>query len=409
MSEKLSKIGSVFFLSVYIFFLVFGFKIINIALIALILFVLLDWKRTKKNIYTYLRSYKIAYAVIGIFLGYQFLHGLFFQELGEKRFGLLGLVALSSIVLSWFSDIRILLKIYLSVLTVLAVRGMANVTNYYFDSINFNMVEGGHINGLLLVSRPYLGFLLALGILFCAYLIRFSYGKIKWFYCGLSFFYIVYLIIIGNRIQLVSLVFVLLIYILIYLKTNWKYKTLGLLAVCLSILSVFYFSTTLKKRFELSSFNQSEIIEKLKEQEPRIIIWSCAKELAKERDFNKLIGLGKEKLLQAKMADCYDVKTKNNRLREYFMKSLFGTHNQFIEYYLLTGFFGFLAFAGVFFYFWKILKKEFIPMAMLILLFNFCMVENLMNVQLGSYLFGFVIWLCLSINQTFKHKNDFSF
>jgi hypothetical protein len=48
MSEKLSKIGSVFFLSVYIFFLVFGFKIINIALIALILFVLLDWKRTKK-------------------------------------------------------------------------------------------------------------------------------------------------------------------------------------------------------------------------------------------------------------------------------------------------------------------------------------------------------------------------
>ncbi|MBN8105843.1 hypothetical protein, partial [Vibrio vulnificus] len=78
---------------------------------------------------------------------------------------------------------------------------------------------------------------------------------------------------------------------------------------------------------------------------------------------------------------------------------LFNTHNQFVEYYLLSGIIGLSLFLSLFFNIGIVIRRNFHSIALLVCLFNFCLVENLMDRQLGAYLIGLTLFLALKINE----------
>lgn len=399
MKKKGIAIGKNVLLATYVSFLVFDFKIINLVVLAILLFFLVDFKENKMQGYANWKENRLIYGTLLALIVFQLLHGLFFRDLGEKRFGLLGLLLVSSTVLLWLKDIRMILYLYLTCLLLLVLAGSYNLLHYYLTTDYFTINSGGHIDTLLIVARPYVGFMLSLGILLSLYLSRIQ-NQYKLYWAVLGMFFFAYLVFIGNRIQIVSLSFAALLYVVVYMKANWKKKLLGLVAFSTAIYLLLALTPTLKERFALHSLTTWEnVITRLEQKEPRVLIWKCAFSFTKEDTFSSWYGLGKVQTLDDQLAGCYESKTIGNPMRDYFLEALFNTHNQFIEYYVLTGIGGVGLLFLLFGFIVAKVKRYFIPMALTFALFNFCMVENLFNRQLGVYLFGFVLTLILMLDQ----------
>ncbi|MGG5506658.1 MULTISPECIES: O-antigen ligase family protein [unclassified Myroides] len=395
MKEKGITIIKHVLLVTYVGFLVFDFKIINLALVALLLFFLFSFKENKAQLYTNWKENRFVYGTLLTLIGFQLIHGALFADLSEKRFGFLAILFASSTILLWIKDIRIILYCYLSCLLLLVVTGSFNLLQYYLTTDYFTINKGGHIDTLLVVARPYVGFMLNIGILISLFLSR-RQNKHKVFYILLSLFFFAYLAFIGNRIQIVSLILVALLYGIFYMKTSGIKKVIGLLGFSSVIVLLFTFTPTLKERFELNSLTTLDnLVWRLEQKEPRVLIWKCAFSFTTEETFNPLYGLGRVQTLDDKLAQCYEDNTHGNPMRDYFLEALFNTHNQFIEYYVLTGVIGVGLLLLLFGSLLAKVKRFFIPVALTCSLFNFCFVENLFNRQLGVYLFGFVLTLIL--------------
>ena len=391
-------------LAIYVSFLVFDFKIINIVVLAIFLFFLVNFKDNKTQGYLNWKANRHIYGTLIALIGFQFIHGLFFDDLSEKRFGLLGLLLASSIILLWLKNLRIILYLYVSCLFLLVLAGSYNLIDYYLTTDYFTIKSGGHVDALLVVARPYLGFMLSVGIFISLYLSR-IHIQYKIYFALLAVFFFAYLVFIGNRIQIVSLSLATLLYVVFYMKANWKKKIMGLLAFSTAIYLLLTITPTLKERFVLQSLTSWEnVVARLEQKEPRVLIWKCAYSFTQEESFSPWYGLGKVQTLDDQLAACYESQTIGNPMRDYFLEALFNTHNQFMEYYVLTGIVGvgllFLLFGFVI----AKVRRYFIPMALTFALFNFCMVENLFNRQLGVYLFGFVLTLILMIDQQERKK-----
>ena len=394
-------------LSFYLVCLVFDFKIVNIALLLLLFTSVITILKDRESIYNNFKENVVVYSVVLLFFLYQLLHGVFNFELSEKRIGLLFLFIGSLFVMTRILDIRWFIKVFIGCLGLVVLGGCYNILNYYFQSEEFNLVAGAHINPMLIVDRPYLGFLLGIGIVlgFFMYNLEKKIGNTNKFWLFIPLIFFSYLIFVGNRVQLLSLIFLAFVYAFFYLKTTWKKKLYFSTFFLLGILSVFTLSDTLKQRFALASFDNEEIINSLAEKEPRVIIWKCTKSIWLENSTNVFFGVGKVQILEDKLADCYDRKTINNRLRGYFLDALFNTHNQFLEYLVLTGTVGFGLFLSVFITLFIKVRTNFYSTALLCLLFNFCCVENLFDIQLGSYFMGFTIGLILLLDKFFNRKS----
>ncbi|WP_158962013.1 O-antigen ligase family protein [Myroides fluvii] len=397
MKEKIRMAIGNTLLFTYIAFLVFGFKIVNLALVGVLVFFLSTFKYNKAQVSHHLNENKKIYIVLLALISFQFIHGMFFQDLHEKRFGLLPLLFGSAIVLLWVADIRKILYIYLTCLVLLVGKGGYNILTYYLTTDYFTINSGGHIDAMLVVARPYLGFMLNIGILLCIYLYQIQ-KKYRVYYLFLSVFFFAYLVFIGNRMQVVSLLLLALLYFVFYMKANGSKKILSLLVLGISVFLLFTYTSTLKERFEMDSFTSLDhLFSRLEKKEPRVLIWKCAWSFTQESSFQPLYGLGKVETIDRQLAACYEDKTKDNPMRGYFLDALFNTHNQFLEYYVLTGIGGISLLLLFFGLLVAKVKRYFIPMALLLSLFNFCLVENLFNRQLGVYLFGFVLTLILFI------------
>ncbi|MBB1139439.1 O-antigen ligase family protein [Myroides sp. WP-1] len=393
MKEKAITIIKHTLLATYVGFLVFNFKIINLALLALLLFFLVTFKENRAQLFANWKENRLIYGTLLAMIVFQWIHGVIFDDLSEKRFGFLAILFASSTVLLWIKDIRFILYCYLSCLLLLVVIGSYNLLQYYLTTDYFTINKGGHIDTLLVVARPYVGFMLNIGILISLYLSR-RQNKYKLYFILLSLLFLTYLAFIGNRIQIVSLILVALLYGIFYMKTNWIKKAIGLFGFSMAIVLLFALTPTLKERFELNSLSTLDnLVSRLEQKEPRVLIWKCAFSFTHEDTFNPIQGLGKVKTLDDKLAQCYEDNTHGNPMRDYFLEALFNTHNQFIEYYVLTGVVGGGLLCLLFAFLLVKVKRFFIPIALTCSLFNFCFVENLFNRQLGVYLFGFVLTL----------------
>lgn len=394
---------------VYIVFLTFGLSIVNIALIALILLYIVDFSRSKYLIIDKINKNKKIYFLFIFSALFQIVIAFLANDISDRRVGYLGLQLLAIVVLLRVENIKIILNTFLLSLVGLIVLGSFNLVEYYLSTGEFNMRGGGHINKLLIIARPYLGFLLSIGIFVSLYLFRIVQEKYKIVYALLPILFIIYLGIISNRIQVLSLLFIAIFYFIFYLRVSILKKVVAISSLIILLIGSLQFNSNLKDRFGLSSLsnNKLSLIESFSHIEPRVTIWKCTFGIINEDNFNHLKGIGNMEVLLSKLEICYDVSTVNNPMRGYFLSDTFNTHNQFLEYYVLSGIVGFLILGAVFILLFIKVKKYFIPTALLVTLFNFCFVENLFDRQIGSYFFGFTIFLILLIHSNNIKKINF--
>lgn len=395
--------------SIYIVFLTFGLSIVNIALIALILLYIIDFKKTKSLMIAKLKQHKTIYLLFLASALFQIIIAFFANDLGDRRIGYLGLQLFAIIILLRTENIKVILNTFLISLVCLVLVGSFNLLNYYLSTGEFNMKGGGHINKLLVVARPYLGFLLSIGTFVSLYLFKEIKAKYRAIYILLPVFFIIYLGVISNRIQILSLLLITILYFVFYLRVSILKKVTAISSMIVVLAIALQFNSNLKERFGLSGISKDNLslIDRLSHIEPRVTIWKCTFGIIREDSFNHLKGIGNMEVLLSKLGVCYDVSTIDNPMRGYFLSDLFNTHNQFLEYYVLSGLIGFLILASVFIVLFRNVKNQFIPTAMLVTLFNFCFVDNLFDRQIGSYFFGFTIFLILLIYTNKKKQLNF--
>src|SRR5690606_33740233 len=131
---------------------------------------------------------------------------------------------------------------------ILILIGLFKIINAYLFKPNFNLKEGSLVNKLLILERPYLGFVCILSVLILMFLIR-KKPKFKNLYLLLILVFGGYVIFISARLALISLIIVLITYFIGYAKLKWRYKALSFLLIIVSFFGFNFINPTLADRF----------------------------------------------------------------------------------------------------------------------------------------------------------------
>jgi len=257
---------------------------------------------------------------------------------------------------------------------------------------------------ILLVDRLYLGLLSVLSILVSYKSIRPKFHSNNQFYLGNIILNIVFLFIIGSKVALVILVALLLLRQ--FYGPRRKLRML-IMAGVLALTSVVLISS--ESNFVKNYLNGSGVKAEQRYKEAslhmdfREIIWKCAYEMgvAKENNFFGIGFNGTKKELIA----CYDQRIVDTKTKNFFRSNKFNTHNQFMDFYLSTGYVGVVLFIGILLTLFFQYRKQFFPVALLVTIVMFGMAESFFHRQIGAYYFGFILIVLLS-NNTFLQRSS---
>jgi O-antigen ligase len=382
-----------------ILILPYSLKLPNIIIISLSLFFISDYREYDKIDFKILKNKSFAF--LGLLVFYFFCKGLITNTLAENNCALLVPIILVPILfLKIKNSVRILFAIIISVF-ILSVRAIYGLSSYYMVNHELLPFEGDIINVILGGERPYLGFFSVIGII-AAIELAFKFEKYKYLLFAYSFFIFIFIFLISARISVLTILFLIGLYLAFYIKISFKKKILFFLMLSMTLSIGIISNKNLRERlFITSSINES--INQYKLHEPRVIIWGCAYEIASSPEFNFIFGLKSEKELDALYAVCYDGKLSNKDRASFFIRTKLNSHNQFIGSYLTSGIIGFILLLSFFISLIITHRKSYLKISMITALFFFFMVEIVLRRQLGVYFFILVVSIIncypLSFNQ----------
>lgn len=361
----------------------------NIITIGLILFFLIDYKRSFKL--DFKKLIQPHFFIFCILMLYLFLKAIFTNTVFENNYTLFLIVlALPFLFLKVNNPAKIMVVFIGSVLFRIAIASY-NVAKYYFEHKNLNFFEGEIINNLLQIERPYLGFLCVISTVLLLWLTTIYY-RIRYILYLLAFLNVVFLTVISARLSIISILSICMLYLIFYFNLSILKKAQIFSILLLTSSIILFFNSSLRKRLFIST-NIEQSIEKFKHHEPRFIIWDCAYSIASQKEFNILFGLNSKKELENQYSYWFDKKMTNKHRANFFIQSKLNSHNQFIGTYLSSGLLGLLLLFGFLFFQWKNYKENFYKTSLTLSLFFFFIFEMVLERQLGVYLFTFVICL----------------
>lgn len=250
---------------------------------------------------------------------------------------------------------------------------------------------------MLLIDRLYLGFLGVLSILISFDSLKKEFHPENRYYLFNIIVNLIFLILIGSRIALIILLFVLI------LRQFYKRRnTIRIIAavMLISLLAIVFYSVKddiQNKQFLTSNpAAETNFIKKSLTWETRTVVWHCANLISKEMGFD-FTGLG-FKGSKDKLVDCYGENIEDPSKREIFISSRFNTHNQFIDFYLSTGVISVLLFISPLVILFYRSRKNFFFTSLLLILVSYCFIENIFHRQLGAYFAGFIM-ICLLLQK----------
>ena len=310
------------------------------------------------------------------------------------------LIILIPVILINVKHHRIVLS-FLSFTFIAVVMALYKTIRYYliFDELPFS--DGIIVNKLLIIERPYMGFICLVSALLSLYLSSITKGYKKYL-IALTVFFTFFIFIIVARLSLVTTFILAVIYVLFYLKTRLHFKLLLVAAtVFFSVVATFSYKN-ISNRITISD-------EKGRFYDPRIDVWNCVMEIAKGPDFNNFVGLKSFNQVRNSLNDCYKSKNQNDfEKREWFVEKNFNTHNQFFDLFLATGIIGILIFIAALLNLFLFVKNNFYFTSILVSLILFLFFENIFHRQLGCYVTGIILLLFngSGLNLTKMGKTD---
>lgn len=284
---------------------------------------------------------------------------------------------------------------------ILLVCSSINLVLFFLISGKIDMTTGDQVASILLGDRPYVSYAFVLSFCLCIYMSNLV-GKAKFLLYGAALIFFIFIFIISARISLISLVLIILYYVF-YTK---NIKRVSLIIFILGVFSsiMFTFSDSLKKRFFVSSNEYT--LEQIVKFEPRYYIWNCSYSVLTE---NKayLMGLGFDSL-NKQLETCYSNSTDfmNKEQQDYFVRSKFNTHNQFLNFMLSTGILSLLLFIFFFISWFKMGHRNYYVSILFFVIFLFCLAENILSRQMGVELFALTLVFSNMISIREKKQYD---
>ncbi|MDG1039618.1 MAG: O-antigen ligase family protein [Polaribacter sp.] len=373
------------------FTLPLSFALPNILL--LLVFSLFVIKKNKERLNTYVK----LVLLFGLFF---ILKALFNKELSQNFFIYKHLIVFTAISFLAFNIKNIILVKKTFVFGVLSavLFSFFKITAYYVENQSIPLGNTSEATELLIIHRPYFGFICFLAIMCCSSLINeIKTSKQKVFYKLSIVLFIGFVYLIVARLALGLILIYLFILAFQQYKLSKKKIVLfvGLFSSLLFMLVIN--NKNLKKRLHIeNSFDKT--IKVIANQEPRVVIWGCFLGLIKKSDFNYLTGYKSIKSIQSDLNDCYKNTIENVSKNTYYQKTKFNTHNQFLDFFLQGGLIGFLLFIIILGYSFYSNRFNFTTIFIIFSFVSFLLLENLFHRQLGVYLIGIFIPLFMKRN-----------
>jgi O-antigen ligase len=383
-AKRIDNIFDIVF-SILLFSLSISMAIPNLVL-AVLFFVFL-FKRDK------IKVVKWYTKLLFIVVIYIFLKALFFNALVEnfsiyKHF--LVVLVLSFLIYN-IKNITTVIKgsifgVFLGVMVALF-----KISNFYFIHKVLPFGNTVEVKDLLLIHRPYFGFMCLITIVLIDILLpKIKSKNEKIFFLIIGFIIAVFMYIIVARLSLFLLIIYLIIKTINYLKLSLLKSVLGFLTILILMFGAFSLNKNIKNRLHIEA-SYSETIKVLKNQEPRFVIWDCFFSQINNKNFNVYFGYNNRKSIQEELNGCYKERIDNVSKRDYYVDTEFNTHNQFFDIFLEGGILGLSLFLALFMFLVYSFRENFNASFILLSFILFFIFENLFHRQLGAYLFGIFI------------------
>lgn len=284
------------------------------------------------------------------------------------------------LVILWGINVAILCSLFL-------------ITLFFIKHHILPFSNTAEVNELLLLERPYIGFIAVLGLLLAAER-AIMVVKYKYLWIINALFLFLFIVVISARISIITLFLLTVVYLIFYARISWVKKGVSLVSFVILFGILVLTNKNISERFFVKS-NLEESLKVASDYEPRIVIWNCAYLMTKKSDFNSIIGFDGYKTISNNFLDCYASTIENPSKKEYFLTEKFNSHNQFIDFYLIGGLIGVLLFLTFFIKLFIEVRANFFQMAIVISFLLFFCVENIFYRQFGCYLVGIFILILL--------------
>lgn len=255
---------------------------------------------------------------------------------------------------------------------------------YYLHNKILPFNTGEDVNRILIVERPYMGFICLVALILCLFMAK-EYPKFKKALFALGLFFGVFIFFIAARLSLITLIGVAIIYLLFYSGFSVIKKAI-IIAVCF----IAVFTALLSYKNLSNRFFVTDSFQTMKDYEPRVVIWSCASEIIRSSDFNFIFGSKSFNWMEEQYVQCYADSITNESKKAWFLAIKYNSHNQFIDLFLIGGFLGLGLFLFFIFSMMKNSLGNFYFFSIVVSLTLFFLMENVLHRQFGCYLTAIV-------------------
>lgn len=260
---------------------------------------------------------------------------------------------------------------------------------------SFELGNSPQVVESLLIDRLYLGLLSTFSILISFQSIPKKYHPNNNYHLANIVINVLFIVLIASKIAGISLFVLLLIRQFYGQRKVWK-MVVASLAMVAVVGMFFLMKNESDNRPSLDEKNETSLafIENTRTYELRAVVWECAASIINEEGFT-LTGNGFD-ATNNKLVSCYESQISDPQKRDDFVTKEYNTHNQFLDFYLSSGFIALLLFVSFIVVSFITVHKQFLPTAMLAILVMYCLFENVFHRQIGAYYIGFILIIIMT-------------
>jgi O-antigen ligase len=371
-----------YLLALVVFVAPFSYSVSNILLLLTVLVFIIDFD--KRDFKAYSKTPFFVLAILVLYLYSQAIgNGTLMTDLSyyKKYIYLIVIPILFFRVKEYrFVKIAALLAVNITILI-----SLYRFYNFYrkFHYIPFG--NGWEVNFTLFLERPYAGVFCLLSIIISFDLYRNSSTRNYLFLLSLLLS-VGFIFFISIRASILTLFVLLLVYIVFYFKAKIKYKLLLFTALIILFGLLFSFNKNIANRFFITDSIQ-KTIETTKEQEPRVLIVACAREIINQENFSFLFGSDSYASIQNQLQTCYESSIKDYSRKNWFIEQNFNSHNQFLDLFLIGGLIALLIFTYFLITLFFGVRLNFFAVSIVLTFMILLLFENVFHRQFGCFIF----------------------
>jgi len=311
----------------------------------------------------------------------------------DDNFHIIKKLLIAIVLVIFFLPVKDVIKINRAIIfsSLLAIGfSLFNIVVLVNNTGAFDFGDNQNPLNTLLIDRLYLGLLCLMSILVSCREITNGTSAFKKFHILNCIVSIAFLFLIVSKIAIITLLLVALLRLLYKkIRLTILLASIGFFAIILT--AAVLANGNLSTRFLYKTSNSSNVafVEHIMQREPRAKIWECGYLIAKQESV-LISGIGFKSTNEA-LLTCYNDHIENEGRKGWFLLQKYNTHNQFLDFFLSTGFISFILFLGIFIAFFLRHRRHFFPTALLLSLFLLVCVESLFHRQIGAFYFGIVM------------------